>query len=374
MFKNEAWIIKEWIEHYLKEGVEHFYLIDNGSTDDYEEKISDYINYITLVKDSTRLPYGTQSHLYQKIFLDLIKRETKWIITCDIDEYIYARNGYKTIVDVLDRLPSTIETIWIPWKIFGANGNIKHPNSVVANFTKRSDVPDKFLGSGKSIFQTKNLLNFGCCGHYVELKDNTRIHTPNGDNYYLFNMTEENCSKFNLHLNHYMFLSEEYYLKIKCSRGGGESGLIGKYSIDFFRENEKKHNKVLDDELLRKKSNFNKKNLVDSKYLNNASYLLIISDNSDKLLFQSLLNPNLKNIILIENNYDKFNNNNDIMINKTNFIQLFYEKSDMNWIEILNKDILSNIDLIYVDRDKDLHCILKRLKKYVSNKCTIITN
>ena len=30
MFKNESWIIKEWIEHYLLEGVDHFYLIDNG--------------------------------------------------------------------------------------------------------------------------------------------------------------------------------------------------------------------------------------------------------------------------------------------------------------------------------------------------------
>jgi hypothetical protein len=30
MFKNESMIIKDWFEHYLKEGVEHFYLIDNG--------------------------------------------------------------------------------------------------------------------------------------------------------------------------------------------------------------------------------------------------------------------------------------------------------------------------------------------------------
>ena len=52
MFKNESMIIKDWIEHYLREGVEHFYLIDNGSTDYYYEKIKMYEKYFTLTKES----------------------------------------------------------------------------------------------------------------------------------------------------------------------------------------------------------------------------------------------------------------------------------------------------------------------------------
>ncbi|WP_083906792.1 glycosyltransferase family 2 protein [Octadecabacter arcticus] len=31
--KNESLNIKEWIEHYLWQGIEQIYLIDNGSTD-----------------------------------------------------------------------------------------------------------------------------------------------------------------------------------------------------------------------------------------------------------------------------------------------------------------------------------------------------
>ena len=30
IFKNEAHIFAEWIEHYLTEGVDHFFLVDNG--------------------------------------------------------------------------------------------------------------------------------------------------------------------------------------------------------------------------------------------------------------------------------------------------------------------------------------------------------
>ena len=128
MFKNESMIIEDWIIHYLKEGVNHFYLIDNGSVDDYWTKINKYENYITIVKDSTRLPNGTQTYLYNKIFLETIKRETKWLIICDIDEYIYAKNG--NIMNVLNKLSENVEKIWLPWKIFGSNGNIKQPNNI----------------------------------------------------------------------------------------------------------------------------------------------------------------------------------------------------------------------------------------------------
>jgi hypothetical protein len=157
MFKNEAMIIKDWIEHYLKEGVEHFYLIDNGSTDDYWEKIKLYEN-ITLIKDPTRLPIGTQNMLYNKIFLDKIKKEAEWLVVCDIDEYIYARNGYTKIYDVLITLPETIDKIWIPWKIFGSNGHVKHPDNVINSYTKKSSKINLHIGFGKTICRVKNLI------------------------------------------------------------------------------------------------------------------------------------------------------------------------------------------------------------------------
>ena len=33
LIKNEENFLKEWLDHYINEGVEHFYLIDNGSAD-----------------------------------------------------------------------------------------------------------------------------------------------------------------------------------------------------------------------------------------------------------------------------------------------------------------------------------------------------
>ena len=269
MFKNEGMIIKDWIEHYLNEGIEHFYLIDNGSTDDYWEKIKIYNNYITIVKDPTRLEKGTQTYLYNKIFLDIIKRETKWLIICDIDEYIYARNGYLKILDVLNKLPENIEKIWLPWKIFGSNQNIKQPDNIIKSFTKRKLDYKNDKGFGKTICKTKNLNNFGCCGHIVSLSKNNICYTANGEIWDNINFTNEYCNKLNLHLNHYMVMSEEYYLKIKCTRGGGESGNIGKYTIGFFRNHDKNYNDIVDTELFNKKQNINKENLSSLSSKNN---------------------------------------------------------------------------------------------------------
>ena len=37
IFKNESHILKEFITHYIKQGVDHFFLIDNGSNDNYSD-------------------------------------------------------------------------------------------------------------------------------------------------------------------------------------------------------------------------------------------------------------------------------------------------------------------------------------------------
>ena len=39
IFKNEAVAMREWLQHYMRQGVEHFYMIDNGSTDDWKSQI-----------------------------------------------------------------------------------------------------------------------------------------------------------------------------------------------------------------------------------------------------------------------------------------------------------------------------------------------
>ena len=248
MFKNESWILTEWFNHYLSQGVDHFYLIDNGSTDTYtypETKV-------TLIKDDTRYPENTQNILMNKHYLKKVRNETEWILICDIDEYVYARRQYHTIPQVLQSLPSTIQKIWIPWKVFGSNKNVKQPSSVINGFVRRHPLQqhalqkvngriEKILGTGKMISRAKHVYELMI---HETLTDDNTIYTSHGIPY----TSPSDPETYPLHLNHYMLMSREYYEKIKCSRGGGQSGHIYKYTMKYFDELDP-HCKILDEEL-----------------------------------------------------------------------------------------------------------------------------
>ena len=87
IFKNESHILEEWITHYLKEGVEHFFLINNGSTDTFMDTINKYSYCVTLFNDDKR---HAQAELYNKYVMPQ-KDKTEWVIVCDLDEFIYSR-------------------------------------------------------------------------------------------------------------------------------------------------------------------------------------------------------------------------------------------------------------------------------------------
>jgi hypothetical protein len=405
MFKNESWIIKEWIEHYLSEGIEHFYLIDNGSTDDYELKIKNYMNCITLVKDPTRKPSGTQSYLYKLHFLDKIKKETEWIIVCDIDEYIYARKEYKKIIDVLNVLPNNIDKLWIPWKIYGSNSYVEQPDCIVKSFIKRKYENIKMhCGFGKCIAKTKNLINFGCCGHNIQLSSNNEPYAPNCTQLPINPLTENIMEEFNLHLNHYMLMSEQYYREIKCKRGGGESGITFKYSLDCYHNDDKNYNTHEDIELLNKKIS-NKTNMTQQhlnlffkhedkklfhKYVDKSKYYFEYGSGGST--YNASLKKNLINIISVESDKNWFDKVNEYINNNKEKIKIHYIEMDTqpnnfgypgpkstkeNWIQYSNvikkidKNISSKLDIVLIDGRFRVACCLK-CYSIINDNCLII--
>ena len=207
IFKNESSIIRDWIDHYLAEGVQHFYLIDNGSTDDTNDKISIYSNYITLIKDARTMTSVTQTFLFNHIYLNKIKNETEWIIICDVDEYIYARNKCVHIMDVLKKLPPNVEKIWIPWKCFGSNG-IVQPKGVIPSFTKRSPIISAQMEHGKIICRTQYLTGIVSAGSMVELSHNNVYYLCNGQRLEQCKSNDHVFHALSLHLNHYMLMTE----------------------------------------------------------------------------------------------------------------------------------------------------------------------
>ena len=93
--------MKEWIEFHKIQGVEHFYLYNNNSTDNYLEVIQPYIDSkcITLVEWPYSYKPGKTAewhNIQNKAYMHCIenyRKESTWIAVIDLDEFLFCPDG-----------------------------------------------------------------------------------------------------------------------------------------------------------------------------------------------------------------------------------------------------------------------------------------
>lgn len=134
LFKNEAPYLKEWLEYHLMIGVEHFYLYNNNSVDDFEEILYPYIQQgmVTLIEWPKLY---SQVEAYQNCY-KARKEESHWIGFIDADEFINISYEQGTIIKFLSKY-KRYPSVTLFWKIFGTSGVMKEDPSklVVENYT-----------------------------------------------------------------------------------------------------------------------------------------------------------------------------------------------------------------------------------------------
>ena len=231
VFKNEGHILTEFINHYLRQGVDKFLFINNESDDDYLQKLQPFIdnNRVELVNDNRK----HVQNQYYSLYLEKCKLYD-WVIRCDLDEFIYSRNGFNSIKEYLNSLDDSISYIFVQWKLFGSNSYIKQPESVIKSFTKRlnytkdKDTEGIIIHNGlkycchKSITRTKYLISFGVHSNHTSVhnditSDNIKkLENEPGD---FSKFDEEILQNSFLHLNHYYIQSYDWFMRIKTTRG-----------------------------------------------------------------------------------------------------------------------------------------------------------
>jgi len=223
IFKNETHGIKEWIMHYLHHGVEHFYLINDNSSDNFMESIQEYLdkNIITLFNVNEPYYLGRQRNLYNRHILPIIK-ESKWLLMIDLDEYVWSKIDVK-LSNVLKNCEH-LSQIQISETLFGSNGHIKQPKYIVKSFTKRkSDLSDngrmKYFVNTSYEFTSLNI-------HHATYLNETDNITPEGVNTFII------INREYITLNHYCCQSLDFWNNIKCTRGDADNYLVRVYD-DF---------------------------------------------------------------------------------------------------------------------------------------------
>lgn len=216
LFKNESGVLREWMDHYLAEGVDHFYLIDNGSTDDYLDVLAPYIRRGLVTLFAIPDPY-IQERVFDYCFLPL-RNQMEWLFICDMDEFAYGKTGtIRTFIETIGN--EHVNGVMIPWVIFGSSGRIQQPSSVVDGFRKRKRYVQGDTSYVKSIVRMRDVISLGVHYHDIQnwiIIDGRRYSVGN------FNplpLDEDRIRQSELLVNHYQVQSKEWYVNVKMRRG-----------------------------------------------------------------------------------------------------------------------------------------------------------
>ena len=241
IFKNEAPYLKEWIEFNHIIGVEHFYLYNNNSDDDYHTVLKPYIanGLVTLIQ----WPFNQKQ---MECYMACIKEyasETKWLGFIDIDEFIVPKST-DSVYDFLKPFEKKAGAVNIYWKIFGTSGKVDRKLSGLVSEDFTVCWP-KYMDLGKCFYNT-------AYGFDSNSKHVVQLHHKFWANYKgidippvnIFNeicVGNRNIAKtqeFPIQINHYFTKSyKEYVLK----RAKGDVYFeINPHDEEYFYEHEMK--------------------------------------------------------------------------------------------------------------------------------------
>lgn len=127
MFNDEAPYLKEWIEYHRMVGVEHFWLYNNNSTDDYLKVLKPYISKgIVELIDWPGADGVNYLPIQRKAYNHCIEncgKKTSWLAVIDIDEFVIPvkKPNLVAFLAEFDKQPH-IGGITINWQVYGTSG------------------------------------------------------------------------------------------------------------------------------------------------------------------------------------------------------------------------------------------------------------
>ena len=147
IFNNEAPYLREWLDYHLTIGVDHFYLYNDNSTDDYLSVIQPYIEQgaVTLVQWQHR---QAQARCYRHC-LENFKDETRWIGYIDADEFVcpLKATSIKEWIKDYESYPA----VHVSWLQFGTDGIIEH------DFSR--NVIEQYFACWRGFYMGKTFVN-----------------------------------------------------------------------------------------------------------------------------------------------------------------------------------------------------------------------
>lgn len=215
MVKNEGRHLEEWLAYHILLGCEHFYLFDNGSTDDSQEVLKKFITYgyVTRIDwplfpgqdDAYNYAVGSFGHL------------AEWLAFIDADEFIVLKR-HRSLPELLATVDG--DQLLVFWKMFGHSGHRKRPTGLmVKNFVR---CEPELSSVAKAIVRSDRIRSAHChnCITTTGRTVNDR-GAPLRENWI---HPDADLSDDSIRINHYFTRSyEEYEEKIRRGEADGRT-------------------------------------------------------------------------------------------------------------------------------------------------------
>jgi hypothetical protein len=214
--------IKEWAAHHLLIGFDHVVIFDHKSL----EPLSQVFQHFD--KRVITIPYKGENPVKIKLMNKAIhiarKLNVDWFIYLDADEFIILNDKFKGIKELLNKYKDA-DSLALNWLMFGTNNLVKDPEGLILdNYTKSELIIDKHVKTFVRPFAAINALT----PHYYVIQDKGRMFALNrildGSEPYSFNTCNVPYHQMSAFIAHYVYQSEETYVKRKVILPADDSG------------------------------------------------------------------------------------------------------------------------------------------------------
>lgn len=243
MFREESKYLKEWIDYHRIVGVEHFWLYNDHSTDNFYEVLKEYVDTgIVEVIDWTT--GGCEWNFLRQpgIYVDGLKKaigKTKWLAILDLDEFLIPMRD-QTVTECLEKHYKEATEIYVNYRHFGTSKvTVPEGESMLYHLTSCSLKGHPRNLVGKCIVRPECvILEKVWTPHYFELKHGGKFFNGSGELIpYEFETRKEaalidfstKVSDKLLRVNHYMLRDESFFWNRRYARTGDKELLMEQY-------------------------------------------------------------------------------------------------------------------------------------------------
>lgn len=228
MFRDESKYLKEWIDYHRIVGVEHFWLYNDHSVDNWQEVLKEYIDAgIVEVTDWTiggdewngsKWNFTRQPMIYVD-GLTKAKGKTKWLAILDLDEFLVPMKD-QTVTECLEKYYSSAAEIYVNYRHFGTSKvTVPEGESLLYHLTACSLKGHPKNSIGKCLVRPELvILDLVETPHHFTLETGNQFFNGSGQLIYTFGPVKPTwidfcslCGEKLLRVNHYMLRDESFF-------------------------------------------------------------------------------------------------------------------------------------------------------------------